>query len=619
MSLNNKGDAIRIEVNERQILQFLEPLTMNRLLINGRSNKLMDENLSSSTENRLSDDSLKLDHFHQSQSIYKRLFAISCVTFGLDVFSIYRSTLKHIKGVSYCASIASELQFISLYNFDKSYSRFRIVYLSFILYLVVKIPVMIIIGIIDLNQLPLNEEQNISRLNGTTYSNNQFPLLIALRKMMPSYYQTALELELKSTVSHLHSIGTLLTDLIMVQLIAFVYILCSCIMMPFIWNNQLLDAANYRFLLDPLTEIQRLDVITKRHLDKLINEAPRNKLFQQQLNSLPSFRLYNYSPMWHTKLYRYVIIIAVISSHGALLFQPVFYYIFVERVKKNFCEIGQFESCSISLLFNKQDFLCVGEYVLGVFILGLLHGFLFNLVVSNSICQLSFVDIVKEDLNRCLIVLRYSNSGYNRKTRKLSIQYDENLKPFNGAKFLIKNKNTIEQQNIELILLRTYIKLILTKDEVQRNAHFIGRILESLFFLSTMPGSLALSMRLFNKSDNDLLVVVSIAIFWLLTNPSLITGAFVYSRTIELEKIAWSILAELSVYQDMAPIRINSHSFNFESNIRVIAGRWRRLIESFALSSLNNSIDPFGTRLTYGRVLSLNYYALSIILLLRLN
>lgn len=89
-----------------------------------------------------------------------------------------------------------------------------------------------------------------------------------------------------------------------------------------------------------------------------------------------------------------------------------------------------------------------------------------------------------------------------------------------------------------------------------------------------------------------------------------------FAHTIQLEKVAWSILAELAIYQDLSQRKEGLKWCKLSERIEMLAGRWRKLVLSYSLTSRRNASKPLGLSMTYGQMLNIDYLVLSAILVL---
>lgn len=110
--------------------------------------------------------------------------------------------------------------------------------------------------------------------------------------------------------------------------------------------------------------------------------------------------------------------------------------------------------------------------------------------------------------------------------------------------------------------------------------------------------------------------VVLVIDCYIIAYPMMLVCSFAFARTIELEKAAWSVLAELANYQELAQQNDNLVSCKSSEHIEALARPWRKLVRSYALSSQHNASRPFGLSITYKHTMSIDYFVVSAALFL---
>lgn len=486
-------------------------------------------------------------------------------------------------------------------------------------YLVLRFSSRALIGFVQLTWIQLNRE-NFRHLDRSSPNNasdalaESCPLLGVSRILMPTIYEAALEHGLNSDDPYSSSYRFMSTDLITGSLLLVFDIVFIFLVMPLMNKAKPLDAAIQRFILDPAVEIQRLDSVIQRHLKKLLDECPRDAVVLEQLEQVPSLRFDTSSPEWRKSLIRLIMIDLSISFSGAILTVIALIYVYLSVNLKSFCGNSRIEVCTFGNLFTMQDYLYIFEALIIDLLVVLGSVMLFSFVVINGICQISLVLSVEKELRRCLSAISLSNLRDDATSRRSSSLYSQDL--FGDTVSILKSENTQEQKYIESALLRAYIKLVVSLEEAKNHSRLIGRILELHITVISIPGLLGFSMRnLSNNAETQLIQLVLLFVTWVFVNPGLVLCAYIHSRTIERERIAWSILAQLSIYKERNSRKGDLESFSSERHTKMLTNRWRKLVKSFALSDPCSAIEAFGMKLTYSRVLSINYALVSVILL----
>lgn len=577
---------------------------------------------------------LELNLLEKSHSRFRKIFNFALIISDLDLFLIYKGDHPLANHAKYRCFSSTELLKRSN-GLNCGGSGIRIPLLILFSYLIIKFCFMSIIQTSDLILIErhsfYSEIHNLTTSTASFDAHEGYFLLDLARKTLPNYYQTAFKHLLDSGNLHNSSFWSLSTNKTMLRMCLAFALFYSFIVVPRKCKRIPLDAANLRFMLDPIRETSRLNLVIKQHLSSISNEGSKGMLSSIQLIQPLDMIPYTFTARWYKSLCRYTKLLLIVNSYCTLTFQIAFYYALFESAKESLCIISSLEECGYPLVFSKRDVISFIELFVALGFAGFELVLMMVIIGSNCIGQLSLIRSLEDELNHCLMIMsnaitRYRESRAEHLSFKISqftyFRRDSNSKRvdlFDPTRYLFENGHLKRQKDIELILLRTYVKLIVATDEIKSTARLVTRSFESFLVLVSLVVVLAFLSNIANGSETRLIQVVLLIIYWSLTNPVLFICAVVFSRTVKLEKIAWSILAELSVYQATILLRgsLRSYSSN-ESHIGVLARRWRKLVESFALSDIRNSISPFGMNLTYGHVLRMNFFVITIISLLRL-
>lgn len=566
----------------------------------------------------------------QTHSTFRKIFEFVFVICDLDFFLIYKGGYPQANYAKY-SIFRSSASLIGRNNYVCQRINIRVPFLILVCYLMIKYLVMSTIQIIDIILI----EQHSLVYNVSLGSNTSpapmrgFLLLDLARKTMPKYYQTAFEHVFKIGNFVNSSFWSLSTDQTILQIILAIAVLYNFIILPRICRKNPMDAPNLRFMLEPSIEIGRLDSIIKQQIEIILSERSKSKLTSMILDQATDLRPYTFSAKWHKLLCRYTMFLFFINIYSTLISQIVFYYVQFEIAKGNLCIIRQLNECNYLLVFTKQDIISFLEIFLGLGLSGVKLALIMVVISANNICQLVLIRSVEKELINCLSVVSLSTMYYReshedlfnkQKARCTSIRRDsmgKHTDTLASAIYLLKNEDIRRQENVEFVLQRTYIKLVVAIDEMQKTASLIGRSFESFLVLMGLVIVVAFLTNIINGPETRMIQVTLLIIYWSITNPILFACGLVFSRTIRLEKIAWSILAEMSIYQStiLRTGGLRSYSSR-EDNIEVLVKRWRRLVKSSTLSDRRNSIRSFGMNLTYGLVLRMNFTVITIASLL---
>lgn len=448
------------------------------------------------------------------------------------------------------------------------------------------------------------------------------------RAIMPQYYQKTIEQVATLSDSESNSVRSLSSSRAIVQFVVgltlfYVYVLVT----PLI-KRKSVDATNLRFMLDPTREIKRVDLMIRNVLNKISDESPGNRLVTDLATQISSLRPFTFTTKWYHTFYWVTSALLIPMSITTLVFTGVFYYIFVLTAKESLCTFKQVDKCNYGDAFSGIDTFYVSEIVFADWLLTTNGSFVLFIYGLNSVCQLVMIHNAERELRICRSTLinavkyfeefqhshLYQNRLYQRATifsglkGAGSISYGGSSSGWSGR-----------QQDVELRLLRTYVNLTITGHEVKKTVLVIGAFVEIYLTVSSAAILIIFLISMVNGSSSDMIEEVLLATYWLLTNPILFASAYVSTRTIKLEKIAWSVLAELAKYRTSFVHRGNMRLYRSNDRLfTVLERRWRRLVESYALSDRRNSIRAFGLSLTYGQVLSLNFFLMSTASILRI-
>lgn len=554
------------------------------------------------------------------KKVYEALFIIC----NVDFFLVIRNKIES-QGKNKCCKlhVPAEARGSRRGTGDEQRAQIDRLRRGLVFYLVLRFTIRGLIGFAQLTWIRL-KRNNFHPLNrgGLSSASNapgaSCPLLEASRIFMPTFYQTALDYGLASSDPYRSTYRSISTDLIAGSVLLPLGLIFLFLILPLCGSIRPLDAANLRFMIEPAKEARRLDLVIVQHLEKLLEECPRNGIVLEQLKQVSSLRFDTFSPRWRKTLFRYTMIELSLSYSSSTLIITAVIYAYFSRFGNILCADSQPEACDFSNVFSKQDYLYIVE-LLGIILLLIVGGCVwFSLVVINGICQVSLVRSIEKELRHCLAVISLSN--LNDRVVFRYAQSLDNQDLVGDTVSILKNEDTREQKYIESSLLRAYIKLIISLEEAKKHSRLTGRALEAHIIALSVPGLLAFSMRNFsNDAETQLVQIAMLFITWVFVNPGLVFCAYIHSRTVERERIAWSILAQLSIYKERNSRKGDLESFSSERHIRMLANRWRKLVMGYALSESSGAVRAFGTRLTYSRVLSMNYALISVVLLLKLS
>lgn len=568
-----------------------------------------------------------LDRGHQlkaSHLIFKKFLEIILMICNWDLFLIYKVDNKQDGRAKDRVLVSSpELQ-IGQNNFDRWQERFRKPFLFLIGLLSLRLAIISLVQVIDMVLLDLYifDSDRLNNLSGSTRSQIiGFLSTNVLRTFMPSYYRAVIGNVLKFGKSVRDPFWSLTGVTVFLEIVLAPPVFYLFIIVPLNQRKKPLDSPNQRLMLDPTREIRRIDYIIKRKLESILIECSRDRLDLGKLEQIADLRPLMFNQNWFHSIYRKSLIMCslVVVQNVTLLATSI--YSLSQIAKKSICTIQQIDDCSYGNIFSAYDAIYITEVIV-TFILGAVY---FNLVMLFFVCtniaaQLSVIKGVNYELNQCLTAL----SIYNMRSRQSDLSdYERTIFSANPSlesssrhlpSYLFRREERSGEQEIELSLLKTYIKLVVTSDEMKHTARFIGTVTELIL---EMIGYLIFTIFvsfIYNGFAVQMTHVVLFINCFLLTNPMMLACSYVFARTVALEKVAWSILAELSIY--LTQRKGYPRLYNSNEQIEVLATRWRRLVHSHALSDQRIASSPFGLRMTYKQVINIDFFIITIALVL---
>lgn len=537
------------------------------------------------------------DQLNQGQLILRKFFNFILLFAQIDPFSIYeKDNFSCARRQQYHIYQSSSLQIKSNRSMEKTKKSLR--WLSLILcgYLSFKFMCTCLV------QLALDRRFKNNHLGGP---------------IKPEGERRIDELFMNFLVQCAYLIGNPLKSMLGISLFIYLSLVVALVygfvVIPHIQSTEPFDAITLRFMLDPLRELRRIDLVIEEQLIILLNDNPRssNRLVLCQVPFIYTMRPSNYHSSWFYELYRYstlsIILGTIAASTTLLSFVPILLY---SSAQQGLCKKTIFNAtCSIRDIwreFSKQDLVALVELYLGMSLALLVFFNQIALLAFSLICQLRSTASMKQDLERCLSLIA-AHSCSSRGLRRFTF-----LHRFRGSEVHIANgPSKSDEHRLGVTLLRTLIRLLVTKGELRRNANFASRLVES--FLSSIGVSLVLA--LVGERLDDLQIVwlrnVIIITLWMASNLVLLVCANAFARILDLQRVSWSILARLEMFYEPAQSAQASIWSRADSDIGTIISHWRRLVCSGALSDLRNSVRPFNMSITYKRAIRLNFLAIS--------
>lgn len=583
--------------------------------------KVVDEN---------KEDSLLRNNQNPKHSFLIRCLRIMLYICRIDPFAIYKSNYTRLTDVRYRFYLSPTLRLQSD-QFDRLWNRLETPFTLLLCYISVKytfIGILQIASCIIILETP-SGQQHIKRINNS-HSESVYVSNIPGTITNHSY---------KGALETLGAMGSVLSGslwsldciAILIQVTMATSIFYLYMVNPAKFRRNPMDSVNIRFILDPLRESRRIDLVIRRQLEIILHESSMNRLVLGQFNRLSIMRPSTFTYEWYNKSCNYLLLSILFLTPTVVASETFACYRFYLEIKNHNCKLLRTDQCNHHDVFTRLDLLRLFELLLARVVTSSNANLVITIICSDLIYMHSMFLGLKRDLNECLAsvsravtCIKSSPSFYSNKPAANvacsgNLNFAINRGMTDNRTYSFSTENNGKQGSIELILLATYVKAMVIQEETSRCAQLIRKLVETILIVVGMALlNIALTVVI-NSPGDDLIRLVWLALSWNFVNPILFGCAFVYSHAIESEKIAWSILAELRLYQELAIQTSLLRSYSSSGGlIGVLAVRWRKLVESFSLSDKRNSVCPFGMSLTYGQVLRMNFFVLSAVSLKQL-
>lgn len=572
------------------------------------------------------------DQLNLCQRFERMIMRATLFFCDLDPFLIYKGNYKYATQAKYNFHLRSNLRLKPTYS-DKVRGSLRKPIQLILCYLTIKFLAVCVIQTISC--ILIKRLNNHNKLSNTFQANQTE--IVAMMSTADSYKMSIEQVnELGSILGNPYSI--LVEASLLFQTTLSIAIFHGFIMIPHNFRIIPMDAPNLRFMLDPLREIRRIDMILEQQIERILIESSNNRLVMAQLRQMPILRPSTLNAEWYNIIYWIMFSFSLGALEGTLLHEFVSYPLMFWYVVKDRCKTANLigERCDISSIFTWQEMIAIIELFIGQLPTIVYWSSLMVIIAVNLVSQVWLALNIEQELTKCLGVIRDENIRFRRfhqssnttqKTgRLIPYQYLITRIASSPRKHLEKRKEfrsfkgmKNREDDILEILLQTYIKLVVSIDEMRRTAFFLKQCFESLIVL---VGCLVLVVSLINNITTNfgasLIIMIVLFLTYCVTNLVLFLSAFAFSLTIKQEKIAWSILAELSIYRANNYEAINQMGAN-RILFDLIATKWYRYIQSHNLSDRKNTVLPHGLSISYGTVLTLNFSLLSLAQVSRLN
>lgn len=562
-------------------------------------------------------------------ALLKRFIELVLFILDLDPFLIYKGNFKHSYDRRYRIYLSPELRQTSNHR-DELRNRIEfavhvvicLLATNYMTISVIQVVFSILIQNYELGPTTVRYSVNLTTLVAIRNHSTS----ITSRKTLSDHCQVAVERVDKYGSVLAGPLWSLTGASILMQSTIAVTLIYGYIVLPKLNKARPFDNVNLRFILNPAKEIQRIDLKIRELLALIFHESSRNNLVLAKMTQISAMRPPSFSVERYNCTCLCTWLLMVTLFLGIVLYEVASFLTFYYSVKQDRCGVKPLDQCGYSDIFNETDtiflvlFFTISRWLANVVILMLIVN-----IYGNLFCQYLMARSVRTELKRCLRKL----SSYITNI-ECSLDYqlgrEQTLGRTGGIKLFdssnIQRAGRVQdirrEREIEESLLMTYIKTMITGDEIRTTARVLTQHFQTFLVLVCISIVLIFMTNKIGGFESRFAPMLLLLLIWLGNNPMLIGCAFVFSRTIELEKAAWSILAELRIRNDLILRADGPQSYHFRSRlIDSLAKRWRKLVQSHSLSDRRNSIRPFGISLNHQHVLEVNFLVITVASLTR--
>lgn len=406
--------------------------------------------------------------------------------------------------------------------------------------------------------------------------------------------------------------------------------------MPYYYSIKPSEAINLRFGYDPRHEMKRMDLLLRRQLEshllsvvsykisipllswtkqaacsgvdieKSKHQVVKELLFETvsrqqrscqkgrvQFSFDPVLRSFRYSPKYHKlnwrTTYRCTAIVCAIMVPFGLMIQT---YIVGWSLEMK-CKNRGVERCTLINALTKLELYSIFELLCVMYSFGTALAVSITTILVHFGSQTIIVDEIRSDLSDLLAALRLLND-FQVKQLEPQSAHETNDKSILGEK----------RQYLNDALLKMLVKTKTSLDEFRAQAEYISEQVSSIivFFGSSLV--MQLTVGLLNGPDIRDLRLNVIWFMWISANAILFLCAYQYSKITMVQKIGWSILAQL------LPGPVEEPELFY---LDPLVSGWLRFIGQGAFTDVRNSIRPFlGVSLTFRQIIQLNFWITSL-------
>lgn len=548
------------------------------------------------------------------QRLLEKIMKLALFICDLDMFAIYKGNYKHSSRAKYQIYLSPMFRRRATHS-DKLRDCIRRPMQMFYLYLSVKFLSLIVIQMIAHSFV-----MRLNKLSNHLKSQDTSELIEYYKSMIEQLYQFQDLLGNPFSIRMEFSMIILMSTLIIIFRGIFI--------MPYLYRIDPIDSANIRSMLDLKTEMLRIDMLIEQHIDGLLSESSNNESVSAQLQQITHMRPSTFDVKHYVRFYQLFLFHMSICFLGEAIhwtFLIVSLYLVVrDRCRLLLGTLGG--ACYIWTIFNWREWIAFFDITIGHILMNIEWCFLLSTMSFEFACQFFLVLGIRDDLIKCIATLQNENNRSRTNQKSSDDESDAGDRPISYhhkitlVPSLVKLDKTVSclsasprvcEKNVVQTLLQTYIKLVLSIEEMRRTSLFLNQVAKSFLIFA---GSIALPISMIIHRGNYKTIFTQLATLiagYCLANLIFTFGAYVYSLICKQEKMAWAILAELSIY------RANHKQMNLSDAdcalFDLITTKWLRYVHNQNLSTKQNTVSMFGLKVNYGTVLSLNFAILTLV------
>lgn len=396
--------------------------------------------------------------------------------------------------------------------------------------------------------------------------------------------------------------------------------------LPYLNTKEPLNSMSLRFMMEPEREVKRIDMVLERKLDQFLSStgvhyanqltafsssktvsfrhpnlvsefemfrSSQRKIVLDQYSCIWKLRPVAYTATWYFALYNFSVPIFVMITIAVIITTANFPQILLSSVLERRCANLGASSCELGDVYTWQDWASFMELLTLMLLSAHMVLLMCVSLFTHARGQVLMSKEIKQDLRECVNELQLANESLPSAKYTLGSQMDETRH---------------QEARVDASSFRTLIKVSVAMQEIKTNIFLITQFLEALIAVAGVALAVALIVGGMEGSRVASIRFVVLWWAWFGGNSLTLTCAYVFARTIESEKVGWSILAQNFLRSRRLNRRLDEDS---------IATGWLKLVQSGIFSDTRNSARPYGVSVTFRRVLEINFFIASVISLLR--